>query len=60
MLTGYISHVAEDPQPYRVFLKRDGQLIRVEAAATKAEAAQALRLLLDGERAYEAELRWYD
>lgn len=58
MFAGYISHLPEEPQPYRVFLQRDGEIIRVQPAGSKAEANRALSDLIQCERAYEKALRW--
>ena len=58
MYAGYISHLPAEALPYRVFLQRNGEVIRVQPAGSKAEANRALTDLIQGERAYEKALRW--
>jgi hypothetical protein len=60
MITGHLQHIAGEPLPYRVIVRRDGEIIRMEPVAGMAEGNRILAKLIRCEREYEKELRWYD
>jgi hypothetical protein len=60
MITGHLQHTTDDALPYRIIVRRDGEIIRMEPAAGKVEGNRILAKLIRCEREYEKELRWYD
>jgi hypothetical protein len=60
MITGHLQHTTGEPLSYRVIVRRDGEIIRMETVACMAEGNRILAKLIRCEREYEKELRWYD
>jgi hypothetical protein len=60
MFTGHVLPTPEEPLPYRVVVRRDGEVVRIEPVASMAEGHRTLDELLRREREYEKELRWWE
>jgi hypothetical protein len=58
MITGQLIATPDEPLPYRVVVRRDGEVIRIEPIGSLADGNRALEELIRREREYEAELRW--
>lgn len=56
MFAAYIEPTPEDPLPYRVVVRRLGEIVRVQPVHTVAEGNRILSALLRRERDYEREL----